>query len=347
MRHALAVSALALALAPVVGCVQGDMYSSGAVGSGTGGGVASTGCGYHCRAPTVAASSSSSTSGSASSTTGGSGSGLTTATGTTGGSTTGSPAFPCAEMSAPLAGGSCQTGSLAISGRTLDLYASSTLKDGGVVPLTKVAVGAFGCPMSPVTTADGGRFTLCVPANAPITPLFSLHGYVTLELAELDPTVDVSLQGTAGGGGIFMISTLVQSFLGTSVSINPAAGAAIALVQSLSGTGACAPLDGGLPDYAGWVVKAQYLDGTAGPWPVGYLGGQAIDPSATSTSAAGVALIYNITDATEIKVTASRVSPDPANLSAACPLQNSALGFTGNVQTPPTGDFGYFPIMLP
>ena len=247
MKNALGVYALALSLGPLAGCVQGDLYSSGGDGSGddsggASGGVVGTGCGYHCSHPATAVSGSSgSTSGGvsgATSTTGG----ATTTTGSSSGghgATTGSPAFPCTDMTAPQAGGSCQSSQIALSGQAIDLVAS-LMGMGGLDLLPNVGVGAFGCVTPVVRTNDAGAFTLCVTPSTPISPQFTLDAYLTLDVAELNTSTSLNFDGMSPTGGIYMLSDLVQVFLGCSgLTVYPDAGTVVVLVQSLSGAGPC------------------------------------------------------------------------------------------------------------
>ena len=308
----------------LAGC-PGDAnpYGSG-VGNGAGngnGGNSSTGCG-RCAV-----------------TGGGStGAGSTSTSGSTGGT-----GVDCALVTAP-SGGNCPSNQVLFFAQALDLCATVSAPNKTHVPLGGATFGVEGCSTTTVSDSVTGIFSLCVPANTPVSTSFAKVNYVSGDLAEVNVTENGGYLGSRGGiylacsGALLAEQNKVQGF-------DTAKGAVLAVLISYGNQYPCGKDDAGMGDLSGWAVSPSYLDGDAGPWPVTYLSASITSVMSGVTQPPGYALIYNI-DVPEIGLSISRPMDDGGIVSQQCHPIGSQYGFSGRVRAPAMG-FSYAPILLP
>jgi hypothetical protein len=200
-------------------------------------------------------------------------------------------------------------------------FASEIIDLDSCNPLGGVAVQAIGSDGVPISGASAtsdattGIFTACVPGQEAVTMSFSLTGYPLTyyqeslgtirahDIGMLDNNVVSSVIGFIPGGLNLALGTIVVFF-------------------STSGSGC--PIDN-------WTLELETADGGAVPdggASLIYMGPTSLpDPSLTSTSGSGIAIVYDVdtTQTNYFKIAATH--PDAGY----CATDNPALGFTGRL----------------
>jgi len=198
------------------------------------------------------------------------------------------------------------------------------------------AIAPDGVPYSGVaaTTNAMGAFDVCLPKDQPFTIEVTGSGYPTTYLPELDGLSD---------DGLGQIPLIGEDEVGALTSLVPGGYQSNQglIILKIDSTGPCDTQLGG------WSLSLQLPDGGSFPdggYSVVYMGSSPVpDPTATSTSTLGLALIYNID--TSLSNFVVPVAESPAGNTSCQPL-NAQLGFTGRIYI--TGNSGsLFTVLLP
>jgi hypothetical protein len=225
----------------------------------------------------------------------------------------------------------CPSGGTPFPCQTVDFLQCTPVANANVQ-----AIAPDGVPYSGVaaTTNGMGAFVVCLPTAQPFTTEITATGYPRTYFAELDGLSD---------DGIGQVPLIGQEEIGALTSLVPA-GYQIddgLIIVKLDSTGPCDSQLGG------WSFSLQLPDGGSfqdGGYNVVYMGTSPVpDPTATSTSTLGLALIYNID--TSLSNFVIPVVQSPAGNTSCQPL-NAQLGFTGRVYV--AGNSGsLFTVLLP
>jgi hypothetical protein len=258
----------------------------------------------------------------------GSSSGATTSGGSTGGSSSGASSSSTGGATS-VGASSGGSGPPCISGTLTDLITMNPVEGA-----TLSAVDSSGIPLSGTATisAADGSFEICPPTGVAFTTQITAATYPTTNLESIILATSENL------GNIPMLSenslAALAAFLpGGLVNEEPTL-----LAQVASKTGACS--------LAGWSLAAAFADGGslpdggALPFQIAYFSATSIpNPSLTSTTSAGLAIIYNIgTPSAQVAITATS--------SGTCTPENASLGFTGQVSAA-GAQLSIAPILLP
>jgi hypothetical protein len=250
------------------------------------------------------------------------------------------------DSGAPLTGQVCPPSSISFSGKVLDLCATETI--GSDVPLDGVQVATLE-PYSATETADGGKYTVCMPPGVPATLVFSAPDYVTLYMPEMILTQALGTfgQGSAVGNIRLPCPSGIQAYATEIPTLNPALPLLYVQIDSISNLAPC----GGKPDagpspFSGWVVTASVADDggldDGGAWPIGYLDTSDDLQSVASSFATGEAVIYDIDPSADYL----SVQATSATLSGTCGTFDPNFGFDGRIHVAPNA-VSVYPWIVP
>jgi hypothetical protein len=209
------------------------------------------------------------------------------------------------------------------------------------VPIDGVQIATL-APYSATISADGGYYTACLPPGEPATLQFSMPGYVTAYLAELNLTMELPFGANNVGMASMLCSSAEQNFATEVTGFDSDDAIVFSELLSISNIPPCGGVDGGL---AGWIFAAAPADGgmyDAGSWEVAYIDASGTLESIGSTLDDGEAVMFNIDPSVQyVTVTASKAAV--GNL---CPTLNAAAHLTGRVYVAPHS-FSVIPWVMP
>jgi len=338
MKRSVVAIAVSLGLLGLTGCFNSLQDDAGVQSQQGGGGCVGAGCHHGIGGGSGDGSQGGSSSGGS-----GSSSGSTSVASSSGSSSGGS-------ASGSSQGGSSSSGGIGDAGYDCpDFYVASSVFDLATKePIPGATIAAVGLNNAPIPGAAAsaavvGTFVMCVPANVDLSVQISAPGYPESVLEDFVMTSES--EGTFFTKGIPLLSSEDLTVLMADVPYNPALGAVLISVNSLSGNPPC-------QDASGFVLSVGFPDGgalpdggTALPFSRVYLGNSFLpDPSLTLTEANGDALLYDIDPNLTNLVTLQAVNTNPD--AGECPIISAQVGFQS---TAPIGTqiLTFAPMILP
>ncbi len=278
---------------------------------------------------------------------GGSGSSSSSSMGSTSSGSVGS-SVGGSSSSGSSVGGSSSSGGVDAGANCPAFFLASQIVDiatrMGLVGATISAVGLDGATIAgaSASTDANGNFVICVPANVAFSIQITAQGYPDSVLENVLMTAET--QGAFFTKGIPLVSNQDLAVLGNVVPYDPAKGAVLVSVNSLSGGAPC-------QDASGWELSVALPDG--GTLPDGgalpfsriYMGADFFpDATLQVTASNGDAFIYDIdpTITDLVALVAVNTNPDAGE----CPDINAQVGLQSTAPIA-TQVLTFAPIIVP